>query len=362
MQNPFGGNQAGGSTLYNLFKGWGVEVDSKVIADMTFPSGSGPRLLPTLLMLTNDAFNMDDIVMSQVGTMLVPFGGTFKGKLAEGLKQSVLIHSSKNAMPVDLIIATLSGEPATRGFAPTGKEEPIAMRLSGKFKSAFPNGEPVPQQPAAKKGEPLVAPPPPSGKHMREAKEENSVVLVADVDMLTDGAAVEVQDVFGQKVVVPRNGNLAFAQSLVEQLAGDQNLMNLRSRAAFSKPLTVLRQMEAQAQQSYLGEIKKLEDSRNQITEKLQALQKGRTGGTGAAATATVLTPEQQAEIENFRKQATETSKQLKELRKNLRVDSDRLELWTKVVNIGAVPLLVAILGLVLALRRRSKVRMAVAA
>jgi ABC-type uncharacterized transport system involved in gliding motility auxiliary subunit len=361
MQNPFGGNQAGGSTLYNLFKGWGVEVDAKVIADMTFPSGSGPRLLPTLLSLTNDAFNMDDIVMSQVGTMLVPFGGSFKGKFAEGLKTTVLIHSSKNAMPVDLIIATLSGEPATRGFAPTGKEEPIAMRLTGKFKSAFPNGEPVPPQAPAKKGEELKPPPPPSGKHMREAAAENSVVLVADVDMLTDGAAVEVQDVFGQKVVVPRNGNLAFAQSLVEQLSGDQSLMNLRSRAAFTKPLTVLRQMEAQAQQSYLGEIKKLEDSRNQITEKLQNLQKGRTGA-GATATATVLTPEQQAEIENFRKQATETGKQLKELRKNLRIDTDRLELWTKVVNIGAIPLLVAILGLVLALRRRAKLRAAVAA
>ena len=362
MQNPFGGNQAGGSALYNLFKGWGVEMDGgKVIADMTFPSGSGPRLLPTLLMLTNDAFNMDDVVMSQVGTMLVPFGGTFKGKLADGLKQSVLIHSSKNAMPVDLIIATLSGEPSTRGFAPTGKEEPIAMRIIGKFKSAFPNGEPVPQQAAAKKGEPLVPPPPSSGKHMREAAAENSVVLVADVDMLTDGAAVEVQDVFGQKVVVPRNGNLAFAQGLVEQLAGDQNLATLRSRAAFSKPLTVLRQMEAQAQQEYLGKIKGLEDGLNQTTEKLQALQKGRTG-VGAASAATVLTAEQQIEIENFRKKANETRKELKELRKNLRVDTDRLELWTKVVNIGAIPLLVAILGLMLALAKRRKMRMAVAA
>lgn len=361
MQNPFGGNQAGSSALYNLFKAWGVEMDGgKVLADMTFPSGSGPRLLPTLLSLTNDAFNMDDVVMSQVGTMLVPFGGSFKGKLAEGLKQSVLIHSSKNAMPVDLIIATLSGEPSTRGFQPTGQEEPIAMRITGKFKSAFPNGEPVPPQPPAKKGEELKPPPPPSGKHLREAVAENSVVLVADVDMLTDGAAVEVQDVFGQKVVVPRNGNLAFAQSLVEQLSGDQNLMNLRSRAAFSKPLTVLRQMEAQAQQVYLGKIKTLEDGLNQTTEKLQALQKGRTG-TSAAATATVLTPEQQVEIENFRKTANETRKELKELRKNLRVDTDRLELWTKVVNIGAIPLLVAILGLMLALNRRRKLRMAVA-
>ena len=361
MQNPFGGNQAGSSTLYNLFKGWGVEMDGgKVMADMTFPSGEGPRLLPTLLNLTSDAFNMDDIVMSQVGTMLVPFGGSFKGKLADGLKQSVLIHSSKNAMPVDLIIATLSGEPSTRGFQPTGKEEPVAMRIIGKFKSAFPNGEPVPPQAPAKKGEELKPPPASSGKHMREAAAENSVVLVADVDMLTDGAAVETQDVFGQKVVVPRNGNLAFAQSLVEQLAGDQNLMSLRSRAAFSKPLTVLRKMEAEAQQAYLGKIKGLEDGLNKTTEKLQALQKGRTGTNAAAPT--VLTPEQQTEIENFRKTANETRRELKDLRKNLRVDSDRLQLWTKVVNIGSVPLLVAIVGLVLALRRRSKLRTAVTA
>jgi len=52
----------------------------------------------------------------------------------------------------------------------------------------------------------------------------------------------------------------------------------------------------------------------------------------------------------------------LKELRKNLRVDSDRLELWTKVVNIGLVPLLVAIAGIALAIRRRNQLRAAQAA
>ena len=45
------------------------------------------------------------------------------------------------------------------------------------------------------------APEPPSGKHLREGAAENQVVLVADVDLLTDGAAVEVQDMFGQKLV-----------------------------------------------------------------------------------------------------------------------------------------------------------------
>src|SRR5688572_3247875 len=148
LQNPFGGNQAGSSSFYNLFKAWGVDVDmGKVIADMSFASGEGPRLLPTLLSLNPQALNPDDVVASQVGTLLIPFGGAFKNKLAEGLKQTVLAHTSKNAQPVDLIIATLSGEPSTRGFQPTGEEMPLAVRLTGKFFSAFPEGKPKPYAP-----------------------------------------------------------------------------------------------------------------------------------------------------------------------------------------------------------------------
>jgi len=71
------------------------------------------------------------------------------------------------------------------------------------------------------------------------------------------------------------------------------------------------------------------------------------------------LTAEQQAELENFRKKAAETRRDLKELRKNLRVETDALELWTKVVNIGLVPMLITLAGLVIALGRRRKQRAA---
>jgi len=353
MQNPFGGSRAGQSTFYRLFKAWGLEMDmGKVIADMTFASGAGPRLLPTLLSLNTQALNMDDVVASQVGTLLIPFGGAFKGKPAEGLTETVLAHTSKNAMPVDLIIATLSGEPSTRGFEPTGQEMPLAIRLTGTFHTAFPDGKPKPYgarpddkkkaDEAKEKAEPQI----------KQSAEENSVVLVADVDLLTDNAAVDVQELFGQRVVIPRNGNLALGQGLVEQFAGDDALISLRSRAAFSRPLTVVREMEAQAQQQYLGKIKELEDSLNQTQEKLQSLQKGR----GSAA-ATILTAEQQAELDNFRKKAVETRLELKELRKNLRLNTDRLELWSKAVNIALIPLLVALAGLILALARRRRAR-----
>ena len=108
--------------------------------------------------------------------------------------------------------------------------------------------------------------------------------------------------------------------------------------------------MESRAQQSYLGKIKELEDNLMQTQEKLAALQKQR-GATQARS----LTPEQQAEVENFRKKATDAKRDLKELRKNLRVESETLQFWTKLVNIGAVPLLVVMLGMLLAAARRRR-------
>ena len=67
------------------------------------------------------------------------------------------------------------------------------------------------------------------------------------------------------------------------------------------------------------------------------------------------MSPEQLAEVENFKKKAIETRKDLKELRKNLRVESDALQFWTKVANIALIPLLVVMLGIGLALARRRK-------
>ena len=351
LQNPFGGNQAAQSTFYNLFKAWGVDIDmGKVIADLTFASGSGPRLLPTLLSLNTQALDMQDVVTSSVGTLLIPFGGAFKGKPADGLTMTPLVHSSKNSMPMDLIIATLSGEPSTRGFQPSGKELPLAIRLTGKFHTAFPDGRPKPFTPPAKDGKKEVEKKADAEPQLKVSAAENSVVLVADADMLADGAAVDVQDVFGQRVIVPRNGNLAFAQGLVEQFSGDNALISLRSRASFSRPLVVIQDMEARAQQSYLGKIKELEDSLNKTQENLQALQKTKAGPQN-----TILTAEQQGEIEKFRKKAAETRRDLKQLRKNLRVETDMLEFWTKVFNIGLVPLLVALAGIVLAIGRRRR-------
>ncbi|MDH3320897.1 MAG: GldG family protein [Betaproteobacteria bacterium] len=340
--------QVSSSTLPRLFKAWGVTMNpDKVIADLVFASGEGQRYTPTVLSLNRTAFARDDVVMAQIETLLYAFGGAFEVKPADGLAATALVSSSPNSMLVDDAKATAAGQEATRSFEPGGMSLPLALRLTGKFRTAFPGGRPEGQAAAPKPGAAGAA-----VAHLTEAARDNSVVLVADVDMLQDGAAVDVQEVFGRRIVVPSNGNLAFAQGLVEQLAADESLLSLKSRAAAFRPLTVVREMEAEAQMQYFGKIKELEDELQKTSDALQKLQ----GGTPQAAKgAQILSPEQQAELERFRRKVAETRHALKELRKNLRRDSERLVFLTKVANIALMPLLVAFVGLGIALVRRRR-------
>jgi ABC-type uncharacterized transport system involved in gliding motility auxiliary subunit len=342
---------AGGSTskLDRLLKAWGKTFESdKVVLDMKYMAGAGPRAVPTVIQLDAEAMSRDDVTTSYLGTTLMAFAGAFTGTPAEGLKETVLMHTSPLVRLVDSADAMKRGEEAVRGFTPDGKEHPIALRLSGKFKTAFPDGRPAPKSDDKKPKAPLLDATP----ALKEAKEDNSVVLVGDTDMLNDGAAVQVREVFGQRVAIPINGNLAFIQALVEQLAGDPELINLRGRATAARPFTVVKEIEARAAQAYLGKIKELEDSLNDTRTRLESLQKTRGPGAGAGA---ILSPEQQAEVENFRKRAAETRRELKEVRRELRAETEGLEFWTKVVNIAAMPILVAIAGLFIALLRRRR-------
>jgi ABC-type uncharacterized transport system involved in gliding motility auxiliary subunit len=334
------------SSLPALFKAWGVEMDpGKVVADVVFGSGGGARYTPTVLSLNRTALARDDVVTSSIETLLYAFGGAFQIKPVEGIKVTELIRSSPNSMLVDNSNATKSGDEATKNFKPGGKPLPLAVRLTGKFKTAFPEGLTLDKKPVA--GTPLL----------RESAAENSVILVADVDLLADGAAVDVQDVFGRRVVVPSNGNLALAMGMVEQLAAGNDLISLRSRTASFRPLTVVRELEAEAQKQYFGKIQALEEELQKTTAKLQELQKAQGGAKGGAQQ--IMSAEQQAELERFRKTVAESRLALKEVRKNLRQDAEALVFWTKLANIALMPLLVALFGLGVALIRSRKTRVA---
>jgi len=361
------GSAGTSSTLDKLVKAWGLSMDgTRVLADAKYTSGQGPRSMPTVLTMLQDAFNADDVATKRLSNLLMPFSGAYTGTPADGLTQTVLVKSSKLSRLVDSADATKAGETALSGFKPDDIEYAVALRLTGKFKTAFPDGKPADKpkeengtagspapKPAAKAASKAEAKPAvPSPEHKAESP-DNAVVLIADADFINDGAAVEIQELFGQRIVIPSNGNLAFTQALVEQFAGDPSLISVRSRAVALRPFTVIRDMEAQAQQAFTGKIKELETQLQESTKKLQSLQQQRVPGQQAS---TILTPEQQAELDKFRQVSAQARRELKEVRKDLRAESESLMFWTKVANIGLVPLLVALAGLLLALYRRRRV------
>lgn len=346
QQNPMFGNMPGGkSSLDHLLPAWGLAMEGgKVVADMTYKTVNQGGDQPTVIRLTADAMNKDDVVTSQIDDLVMLLAGAITGKPVDGLKETVLIKSSPKSQLVDGFMAAMGGgENVLKDFKPSGVDYALALQLSGKFKTAFPNGKPGA---SADTNAPAA-----SGDSLKESKADTQVILVADSDMLNDQIVAQVQNFFGQKIITPRFGNLTFVQSLVEKLSGDSNLISVRSRATINRPFTLVQKMEAAAQEEYRGKIKTLMDSQQEIEKKLSELLQSK----GAPGQQIILPPEQQKEIENFKKQQVETSKQLKQIRKEFRQDIDALQNRLKAINLLAMPTAVALCGVAIAVFKRKR-------
>jgi len=349
-QNPMMGMMGGGgSSMDKLLKAWGINFDtSKVVADASFTSrfvrNGRPEAAPAVLSMNPSGINKDDVVTSQIDSLLIPFAGAFTGTPAAGLKETVLLKSTGDSQLVEGFMASMSGEQISKEFKPSGTQYALAIRLAGKFKSAFPDGKPAdPKADDKKDGEKKEEKK--TDDSLKESKGDTAVILVGDADMLYDQFSVQVQNVFGQKIVIPRNGNLNLAQSMVEQMSGDSNLIAVRSRATLNRPFTVVQKMQADAEASYRTKIKELEESLQQTQQKINELQVKKEKGQRF-----ILSPEQQKELENFRKKEADAKRELKVVRKNLRQDIDSLENKVKWMNIAGMPLLVTAFGIGLAL------------
>src|SRR5437762_91426 len=358
--NPLQGAMSSGATMDKLLKAWGIEFDvSKAVADMTFKTNirgqdGRPQAAAAVLSLTKDAMNADDVLTSQLDNLLLPYPGVFTGTPAAGLKETVLLKTSKNSQLIDKIMAQFGG--GDQEFKSSDKEYALAVRLTGKFKTAYPEGKPGDKS-AEKKdegekkaGEEKKTDSKPDNS-LKESTSDGVVVLVGDSDLIFDPVCADVQNFLGQKIVIPKNGNLNLAQSIVEQLAGDSNLIGVRSRATLNRPFTVVNRMKERAEEALRGKIKELQASKQETEQKLAALQRTKEKGQQRF----ILSPEQQQEIVQYRQKVADLNKQLKKVQKDLRRDIDSLENWLKGINIAAMPLVVSLSGIALAIYKRKK-------
>ena len=335
------------STLEKLFKAWGLTFGvTQVVADMEHIAQlqQGPN--PAVLALNENSINKDDVVTADADNLLMAFTGAFSGQPVDGLTRTVLIKSSKQSQLVDPMMAAMSAGQIQNNFVSSGIEYSLAIRLTGKFKTAFPDGKPKPAKTNAEKKPDEK----PAETGLKESAQPTAVVLVGDADMIQDPLSVQTIQGLNQRLIMPINSNLAFAQGVVEQLAGDSNLIAVRSRASRERPFTVVQKLQADANANYQSKIKELEQNLAETQRKVNELQKSKEGGQRF-----ILSPEQQQELSNFRKTEADVKVQLKEMRKKLRAEIDSLENRTKWLNIALMPLLVIIAGFVLAAMKRKR-------
>jgi ABC-type uncharacterized transport system involved in gliding motility auxiliary subunit len=320
------------SDLNRLINVWGLDMPSgKLAADEAAASllQAGPGRAErnaAWLSLRSVNINHEDVATGALSDLMLPFAGGFEGTVSNGIERTDLLFTEADGFLADALAAR-SGK---IDIPSATKRIPLAVRLTGTFKTAFPDGKP------AGKDEEQHA-----DEGLKESAKPGVVILVADVDMLADRFCMQNISLFGQTMSQPRNENLGFAVNMVEQLCGSEALIGLRSRNSFDRPFDRVIELEKQAAFKWQAEEQRLNEKLQATQARLASLQQAR--GDGQLLT---LTPEQEAEVKKFREETFQTQQSLKEVRKNLRRDIEMLGVRLKALNIVLIPLLVAAFGI----------------
>ena len=343
MMQQMGGQDAP-STLGKLFDAWGVTFDTgKMVADLAaatkLNAGNG-RAEENPAFLSLDAANMDkkDLLVAGLTQVMLPFAGSFSFANKDGLVFEPLITTSTgDACLVDRSSARFGLGAMRKDLKPDGVQRTLAARLSGTFKTAFPKG------PDYAEGSTNAVP-----EVVAEGK--GSVVLFGDSDFLADDFCVQVINTLFGPIAQPVNDNLSLFSNVIEQYAGREELIGVRSRGPSNRPFVKVDALEAKAMAKWQAKQEAFEKELEETQQRLMALQKQKSGNERL-----LFSKEQQEEVDKLRKSQADTRKQLKNVRKELTGDIDRLGLTLKVINICLVPALVILFGILRGLKRRRR-------
>jgi len=351
----FGRTEAS-SDLHKLLTAWGITYDpGKVVADMravTRLRGANNAIEENAAFLTlgSDHISRDDVVTAQLSTLMMPFAGSFSWSGSGELTVTPLIRSSIMAGNVGTITAQFGGNAILREFKPEPLPLNLAVRLAGKFKTAFPEGKPKSESEHKEDDKSTDA----SAEKTVDAggltEGESVVVLVGDLDMLYDRFCVEELNFLGFIAHRPLNDNYSFFANVLEQLAGSSDLIAIRSRGSFARPFDRVLALEEKARREWQAReedlLNKLQETRRQLSQ----LEAQKTEGQRF-----ILSKEQKEAIARFRQEEQRINRELKEVRKNLRGDIERLGARVKFVNIALMPILVSCYGVAFGIYRKRK-------
>ena len=314
------------SELNRLTSNWGVSLrggevlgDSEAALMVGGADGAPVRHLG-ILGFTSQYFSGEDIVTAGLEAINFSTAGILDVDEVDGIDAKSLIASSSGAGSLDAIQFQFLNDPAElqQGFQFTGENHSVAVRLSGKSPSSFPEM---------------------SGRetHIAETDQLN-VVIVADTDVLSDRLWVQVQNFFGQQVASAFADNGSFVANLVENMSGSSALIEVRSRGQFSRPFVVVEELRRLAEAKYLKNAEDLQARLAETDRQLSELELARVEDG-----LLTLSPEQEATLVNFQEEKLRIRKALREVRHRLDQDIEQLGGKLKFINILLMPLLLTL-------------------
>lgn len=348
------------SDLNKLTDAWGIKYEAdKVVADLEAATrvrrnDNSVDESPVFLSLRRENIDGKNIITAPLESLILPGAGAFTGTGTGALNIELLLVSSPQSQLVNAMLAQLGSEAIRRDFQSGLKRMNLAVRLQGRFKTAFPEGapkvEPAEADKTKSKDEKSEESKQAAPSALKESATLTTVILVGDVDLLYDAFAVQEMNLFGLRAYQPVNDNINFFMNAVDQLAGSADLAKIRSRGRFDRPFDRVIALQRSAQEKWLLKERALQKQLESTRERLETLQNQKDKNQKY-----ILSPEQENEINQFRQEQVKTQRELKQVRKNLREGIEQLGVTVKAINILLVPFLVAGAGLVFAWRRRSR-------
>lgn len=345
------------SDLGPLLKSWGVRMvpgvaigDTNGAKKIRFEK-DGRTLIrdyPIWFGVPPEQMDQNDIVTANLDKLTLASAGVLEKIKGAVTKFTPLFWSSDQSMKYKVSRLTVIDPDSLMGdFHPEGSFT-VAARITGEVKTAFPDGPPKAEADhkdktkgnAAKQ----TAPPP---KPLDKSVKPVSLIIVADTDMLQDRFWVHVQNFIGRRIVMPTASNGDFAINALDNLSGSNDLISVRSRGDFSRPFVKIRNLQQQAEQHFQKKEQELRNRLQQTEQQLQELQNQRKDSSGL-----LMNKQQQQEITRFREEKVKIRKELREVQHHLREDIETLEGWVKFINIGLIPILIGIGGVIAGLYR----------
>ncbi|MSU25024.1 MAG: ABC transporter [Opitutus sp.] len=342
------------SDLPVLLSAYGLSYDpQKVVGDLEnatqVQTQGGVARYPIWLSLRRENFDTKAQATAQLKSTMFIESGSFAAKPGSTLTFTPLVETSAQSGEIpSMMLQFAQPDDVAKQITPSGKKT-IAALVTGKFKSAFPEGAPKDESKPENPADPKTPEPKSQTPALAESKTTSTLLVIADTDWLFDDYSVRKFNFFGQTTAEPFNDNLALAANSVEFLGGSKDLISIRGKGSSLRPFTVVRRMEADAQKKFQEKLTALDARLQQVQTKLTELQGKKSEGNRLIAT-----PEMAKAIEEFQKQSATMRGERREIRRALREDIDRLENRLLAVNLLASPLLICAFGVWFHRRRRN--------